>query len=152
MKTLILVVAMAAQITAATRTVVPPISVQERVKPVLDLCESAEAKQGEAQSADFYQAAKVLGQLFQLKTKSSDEALVVLMGFYIGESTEEDLLHEVTARGKRMLPFLLKYRKASVTFSQREYTTSLFLSPDVRRRNFDEAIRSVRAGKVLGEE
>ena len=96
--------------------------------------------------------AKLTGGLFHEKTKSSDEALVVLMNFYIGESSDRDLLHQVTVRGKRMLPLLMKYRNSSVTFSKKEYPSSLLLAADVRKQNFDEVINSVKAGKIIGED
>jgi hypothetical protein len=152
MRPLILAITLALQMTNVAATVVPPREVQEKVRPILDLCEEAEAAQGERQNATFHQAAKLTGQLFRVKTKSSDEALVVLMNFYIGESPGEDLRHQVTVRGKRMLPLLLKYRNARVTFSQKNYPSSLLLAADVKKQNFDEVIKSVRAGKVIGED
>ncbi len=94
----------------------------------------------------------MVGALFQTKTKTADEALVVLMNFYIGESLGDDLLHQITARGKRMLRLLLKYRDAHVIFPERKYPPSLLLAPDVKKENFDEAIKSVTAGKIVGED
>jgi hypothetical protein len=152
MKPLILAITLALQMTNVTATVVPPREVQEKVRPILDLCEEAEGAQGERQNAAFYQAAKLTGELFQAKTKASDEALVVLMNFYIGESPEGDLLHQVTVRGKRMLPLLLKYRTSSIVFSRKEYPSSVLLAIDTKKQNFDEVIKSVRAGKVIGED
>ncbi len=132
--------------------VVPPSHVQEKVRPILDLCRQAVATQGELQNTSFYEAASLAGKLFQDRTKSSDEALVVLMHYYIGEATGEDLLHHVTIRGKRMLPLLLKYRDAHIVFPKRKYPSSSFLSLAVRKENFDNAIRSVRAGKTIGDD
>jgi hypothetical protein len=152
MKTLILALVLAFQLASAAKTVVPPVDVQEKVKPILDLCEEAQTASLERQNAAFWQVAKLTGELSRMKTKSSDEALVVLMNFYIGESTGEDLLHEITVRGRRMLPVLLKYRNASVVFSKKEYPSSLLVAADVRKQNFDEVITSIRAGKVIGEE
>jgi hypothetical protein len=152
MKTLILALVLAFQLASAAKTVVPPVHVQEKVKPILDLCEEAQAARLERQNAAFWQVGKLTGELFQMKTKSSDEALVDLMNFYLVESIDEDLLHEVTVRGKRMLPLLLKYRNASVVFSQKKYPSSLLVAADVRKQNFDEVITSIRAGKVIGEE
>jgi hypothetical protein len=74
------------------------------------------------------------------------------MNFYVGESPGEDVLHQVTVRGKRMLPLLLKYRNVHVIFSGRKYPSSLLLAPEVKKENFDDAIKSVRAGKVIGED
>lgn len=152
MTSFILAIALALQVGGPPPAVVAPMDVQEKVRPILDLCQQAETAQGEAQNAAFFEAAKLTGELFQAKTKSSDEALVVLMNFYIGEATGEDLLHQVTIRGKRMLPLLMKYRDARVMFPKREYPSSMLLSPDVKRENFDNVIKSVRAGKIIGED
>ena len=87
-----------------------------------------------------------------MKTRTSDEALVVLMNFYVGESLQPDLVHQVTLRGKRMLPLLLKYKSASVAFADRKYPRSLLLADDIRQMGFDNAIDSIRTGKVFGPE
>jgi hypothetical protein len=149
-KTLVLAVVFASQLASAPKTIVPPAPVQERVKPILDLCEKAQGAGVERHNAAFYQIDEMTGELFRMKTKSSDEALVVLMSFYIGESTGEDLLHEITVRGKRMLPLLLKYSNATVIFSRKKYPSSLLLAPDVKKESFDDTIENIRAGKVIG--
>jgi hypothetical protein len=152
MKCLVLAIAMTLQMTTVTTAIVPPRDVQELVTPILDIRAEAKASQGERQNAAFWQAAVLIGKLTDLKTHSSDEALVVLMNFYVGESPGEDVLHQVTVRGKRMLPLLLKYRNVHVIFSGRKYPSSLLLAPEVKKENFDDAIKSVRAGKVIGED
>ncbi len=149
---LIFAIALMLQAPNVAAEIVPPRDVQELVTPILDLCAEARASQGERQNAAFWQAAKLIGKLTQMRTKDSDEALVVLMNFYIGESTGGDVLHQVTARGKRMLPLLLKYRSGQVVFPNRTYPGSLLLAPDVRKEDFDDAINNVRAGKIIGED
>jgi hypothetical protein len=151
MLSLILAIALNLQATNATPAIVPPKEVQEMVRPILDLCAQGEALQGEHQDGA-WQAAKLTGALLRSRTKSSDEALVVLMTFYIGESTGNDLRHQVTVRGERMLRLLLKYRAAQLAFSARKYPIALLLPADVREADFDEVIKSVREGKVLGED
>lgn len=152
LKTLIFTIALTVTLRAASvaAEIIPPSDVQDLVKPILDLC--TEASQGEPQNAAFWKAAKLIGSLRQMRTRASDEAMVVLMNFYVGESTGTDLLHQVTVRGKRMLPLLLKYRNAHVVFSSRTYPSSLLLAPDVRKENFGDAINSVRAGRIIGED
>jgi hypothetical protein len=86
MKTAILAVALAFQLGSAVKTVVPPVPVQERVKPILDLCEKAQGAAVERQTAAYWQVGKLTGDLWRIKTKPSDEAPVVLMNFYIGEA------------------------------------------------------------------
>jgi hypothetical protein len=140
------------QAATASAAIIPPSDVQGRVTPILDLCAMARTSQGESQNAAFWQAGNLIGKLADIKTNSSDEALVVLMNFYIGEATGEDLLHLVTVRGKRMLPLLLKYRNSSVIFSKKKYPPSLLLAGKVKKQNFDEVIKSVRDGKVIGDD
>ncbi len=87
-----------------------------------------------------------------MKTSASDEALAVLMNFYVGEALQDDVIHEVTVRGKRMLPLLRKYRKGPVAFTGRRYPESLLLRKDVRNENFENAVESINAGKIIGED
>jgi hypothetical protein len=138
--------------TCVATAIIPPRDVQDLVKPILDRCAEAKVSLGERQNAAFYQAARLTGGLFHMRTKASDEALVVLMTFYIGESPGEDLVHQITVRGRRMLPLLLKYRNAHVFFSGRKYPSSLLLAPEAREEDFSNAINSVKAGKVFGED
>src|SRR5208282_483878 len=53
---------------------------------------------------------QLVGRLTTDKTSAGDEALVVVTQFYIGEATSEEVDHEITKRGRRMLPYLRKYR------------------------------------------
>jgi len=49
-----------------------------------------------------------VGRLMETKSGAADEALVVLLQYSVADgAVGEDLLHEVTARGKRVLPYLL---------------------------------------------
>jgi len=137
---------------SGTTTVTPPLDVRKEVIPILDLCAKTEATQSESQNERLFHYGKMVGTLFEERTKTSDEALVVLMNFYIGESLGDDLLHQITVRGKRMLPLLLKYRDVRVVFPEREYPSSVLLSADVRTENFDNVIKSVKAGKIIGED
>jgi hypothetical protein len=144
-----LITLIAASANAATIT--PSKPAEALVTPILDLLVQAKSLNGEQQQAAYWQSGNLLGQLFQLKTKTSDEALVVLMGFYVGEASGADLLHQVTVRGKRMLPLLFKYRKSSVVFRNRDYSACL-LSGDIKTEDFDTAISSIRAGRIYGED
>ena len=126
-----------------------PKGVQALLEPILDLRAEAESSAGEKQQVAFEKSEKLVAGLFKVKSKNADQALVVLMNFYVGESLQADLVHEVTLRGKRMLPLLVKYRQESVTFTDRKYPQSLSLAGDIRQRDFDNAINSVRSGKVF---
>jgi hypothetical protein len=108
--------------------------------------------EGEQQQAAYWQSGKLLARLFQLKTRDSDEALVVMMEFYVGEASGADIVHEVTLRGKRMMPLLLKYRDSSVTFPDKKYPSFLLSRKDVKIEDFDNAISSIKAGSIYGKE
>jgi hypothetical protein len=151
-KLLIFALALLLQTPTKAPTIIPPKEVHDIVEPILDLCVQAEMSRGEQQNDANWRAAKLIGDLLQSKAKNSDEALVVLMNFYIGESTGGDLRHQISVRGKRMLPLLVKYRAARVSFPNRSYPSSILLEPDIRNRDFDEVIKYVRKGKILGED
>ena len=149
---MILIFVLALQSFATDKVVVPPATVQDLVTPFLDLRAQAEASKGEQQQAAFQKSEKLLARLFKTKTRTSDEALVVLMNYYVGEALGPDLVHEVTVRGRRMLPLLMKYRTATVKFGNKQYPSSLLLADDVRQENFENAVNSIKAGKVFGGE
>lgn len=137
---------------AAGARIAPPRPVQGSVTPILDALADMGPHTLGQEDAAYEKSAKLLGELFQVKTSASDEALAVLMNFYVGEALQDDLIHEVTVRGKRMLPLLLKYRKGQVAFAVRKYPESLLLKNDVRNENFENAIESIQAGKIIGED
>ena len=74
------------------------------------------------------------------------------MEFYVGEASGANLVHQVTLRGKRMLPFLSEYKNSSVTFRDREYSSSTLATEEVKMDEFDNAINSIKAGKTYGED
>jgi hypothetical protein len=152
MSTLFLIVAILIQASTTAIEVTPTHAAQDLVTPVLDLLAESKSAKGDRQQEMFFQAKKLLGQVIQSNAKASDEALAVLMRFYVGEATGSDLLHAVTTRGKRMLPLLSKYRNARVVFSRRKYPASLLLAPDVTEEDFNEAIKNIKTGTVVGED
>jgi hypothetical protein len=152
MKLLIYVLIFISQISVPATSVVPRKETQALLSPILSLRADAESLEGEEKQSALEKSEKLIARLFKMKTRASDEALVVLMNFYVGESLQPDLVHEVTVRGKRMLPLLLKYSTASVSFSEREYPSSMLLADDVRKKNFQDAIEAMRSGRVVGED
>ena len=152
MKLLIYVLILISQISVPTTSVVPRKETQTLLSPILSLRADAESLEGKEKQSALEKSEKLIARLFEMKTRASDEALVVLMNFYVGESLQPDLVHEVTLRGKRMLPLLLKYSTASVTFSEREYPSSMLLTDEVRKKNFQDAIEGVRSGRAVGED
>lgn len=86
-----------------------------------------------------------IAKLGSQKTVASDEALVVLMCYYVGESGEH--IGEVMDRGRRMLPYLRKYENHDPTIPGRSYPKSLLSSVDVKRDDFAGTIDAIKNGR-----
>jgi hypothetical protein len=115
------------------RTVVLPYQVAVLVQPILD----EQQRMVSGQSYNERLMGRLLYQLTRMKGSSSDEALVVLMCFYIGESQEE--LDEVIDRGQRMFPYLKKYRLRKPLIPERQYTGSLYKERHNKQEAFEAA-------------
>ena len=59
-------------------------------------------------------------------------------------------MHDLTKRGKRILPYLHRYRDQPVAFRGRRYLDSLRISESDRKEFFDTVIESVEKGEVIG--
>lgn len=103
----------------ASDTVRVPADVAALVVPVLK-AHSAVAKHDtfEAQAAEEFEAQvaeeRAMEPLYAHKTAVTNEAIAVLLGFYIGEGPGERLTCEAIARGRVMLPLIKKYKDATV--------------------------------------
>jgi hypothetical protein len=95
---------------------------------------------------------KLIARLMKDSTPSADRAAVVLLQYYVGESEGEDLLNNVTTRGKRVLPYLLKYRELIPRLPGRSYPGLMIIDRQYRQARFDEAIRAVKRGKTLNQD
>jgi len=82
--------------------------------------------------------------LTQKKGQASDEALVVLMCFYVGESQEET--DAVIARGKRMLPLLKKYQDKDPKIPGRTYPDSMLKGISSKDDAFEGAVKAINRG------
>ena len=85
--------------------------------------------------------AEGIANLTSRKTTATDEALVVLMCFYVGESGEH--IDEVINRGRQMLPYLRKYEVRTPVIPGRRYSESLLTRPDVKKDDFTGAIDAI---------
>jgi hypothetical protein len=54
-------------------------------------------------SPSAYRIGVLVGELHKDKSPAADQAVVVLMEYYLGESNGEDLLEDTLLRGKRMI-------------------------------------------------
>ena len=131
------------------RIEVPP-AVAKLVVPILDAMVEVERAETEGRSSIELQnrLGRLLTRLFVDRTPFADEALVVLTQFYIGESNSEDCAHEITSRGKRMLPHLRRYRQNLARISNRTYPSSLGLDTGTWMGDIDADIDYIEDGKV----
>lgn len=143
---------MAWQVASSTGQVVPSPAARSCVTPILDRLLSAESSTGAKRASGFKEAETMLAHLFKIKTRTADESLAVLMNFYVGEAIGQDLIHEVTVRGKRMLPLVIRYRNDRVVFPGREYPTSMRLDDSTRKEDFERAIHFIEARKIYGQD
>lgn len=107
------------------------------VRPILD-------EKQEGTNRDESRLSNLLYELTQKKDRAADEALVVLMCFDIGESQEE--ADAVIARGKRMLPYLKKYRDRNPKVPHRTYGNSILKGGAAKADTFDGAIKAINHG------
>lgn len=148
------------QQTTASRSVTGRILVPEQVgdlvRPMLDIrkqsieqcgepgtpsrCIQGDAYEHEQQRQKEF--AQLLAQLTQRKETAADEALVVLMWFYVGESQEAT--DAVIARGRRMLTYLSKYHHARPIIPERVYPKAMFKNALVRADDFTGTMRAIR--------
>jgi hypothetical protein len=73
------------QFLGATPSVVPPKESQALLMTILGLRADAESLEGDRRQAALESSEKLIARLLRTKTQASDEALAVLMNFYVGE-------------------------------------------------------------------
>jgi len=83
--------------------------------------------------------------LTQKKGRFSDEALVVLMCFDIMGESQEETDAEI-ARGRKMLPYVEKYRKGDPKIAGRAYPDSLLKDFSRKESDFQGAIKAIEHG------
>ena len=109
--TFLVVFAAATLYGADEETMKVPVPAAQLVIPILDLAAWGQLHPGEEwkKGSPGWKKGVLLGKLFEDKSRRADEAIAILLRFYIGESTGADLEDEATNRGRRMLPLLRKY-------------------------------------------
>jgi hypothetical protein len=141
--------------------VVVPEQVAALVRPILDLRAESVAECGEpgtptapkCLTGEGYErnqdrsrkVAEGVARLIAQRGKAADEALVVLMCYYTGESGDDE--DGVINRGHRELPYLIKYRGRTPVIPQRGYLSSMLLSRDVKKDSFRTAINAIEKGE-----
>jgi hypothetical protein len=140
-----------------------PEQVAALVRPILDLRQQSTTECGEpgesTRKACLYgtgyehererwrNVAEGIANLTSRKTTATDEALVVLMCYYVGESGEH--IDEVINRGRQMLPYLRKYEVGTPVIPGRRYPESLLTSPGVKKDQFTGAIDAIKHGRKV---
>jgi hypothetical protein len=134
--------------------VLVPERVANLVRPLLDLRQKSQQQQemdcgtdadptkcGDPGEKKFWD---LFSKLVARRDATADEALVVLMCFYIGESQEE--IDAVIGRGHRMLKYLEKYRAATPVILGRAYPASMLKERSIKRDNFAGAVKAIHKG------
>jgi hypothetical protein len=91
--------------------------------------------------------------LYRLLTDRSDIAdktLARLLHYYLGESNDEDVLHRITLRGRRMLPLLGAEKRNRPSQIREDYPPMILVPLAVDQDDYDTAIRYIRKGEVWG--
>ena len=144
---LALAVALACSSNASAQTqlhkaVLVPEGVAVLLRPILDGLQHYQ--QHRYDGADRSQVDERFYFLIKQKGPAVDEALVVLMCFEVmGESQEET--DEVIARGRRMLPYIQKYRDAEPKFPASSYS-DLLKGLAAKDNAFEGATKAIKHG------
>ncbi len=121
------------------------------VLPILDAMTEAShdpESMREEEGTPFWRAGTLIGKLIDNKTSASDEALVVLLYYYDGEANGEDRLREITARGKKMLPYLYRYRDHCPRIPGHQFT-NLRLPRETVEEDFATSIEMIKKGQII---
>ena len=135
-------------LTAQTETVIVPPPVSKLLIPVLDAYKKGrndDSQDKEKRGGSLWNAAVMAGRVMDNKTPAGDEALVVLLRYYIGEATGEDNTVEIIDRGKKMLPYLRKYQTYIPQIPDRDYK-ELLLERKTSQMSFREIIAAIERG------
>jgi hypothetical protein len=125
----------------------PSERVAALVEPILE--GELVARQHDSEATEFELGGR-LQKLFEDQSPIADESFAVILNYYVGEANDGNILHQITVRGKRMLPILLKYRGKTVVFDHESKFAELKLPLRTRQQNFATAIDFIRKGKIWG--
>lgn len=126
-----------------------PPRVATLVIPILDAEQEAfdgPRPMDQGEGSHVWRVGVLMGKLFGNRTSVSDEALVVLLHYYVGEANGGDQLQEIICRGKRMLPYLRKYQSSSPEIPQRHYSKEVLLELQTVRENFKDVTDEINKG------
>lgn len=85
-----------------------------------------------------------LGALYNNPSKEADEAVVILMSFYLGEHNGEELYENLISRGPRMIPLLERYLHEEPASLLAQYPARVRLERTTTTGFLQEALRTLR--------
>lgn len=85
-----------------------------------------------------------LGALYNNPSKEADEAVVILMSFYLGEHNGEELYENLISRGPRMIPLLERYLHEEPASLIAQYPARVRLERATTTGFLQEALRTLR--------
>ena len=85
-----------------------------------------------------------LGTLYNNPGKEADEAVVILMSFYLGEHNGEELYENLISRGPRMVPLLERYLHEEPASLLAQYPARVRLERATTTGFLQEALRTLR--------
>jgi hypothetical protein len=145
---ILIILAARVPLTAQDGFVTVPPAVCKLLIPVLDAYRKGKADSSlekEQRGGSLWNAAVSAGKVMNDKTPAGDEALVVLLYYYIGEATGGDNETEIIDRGKQMLPYLKKYQRRTPRIPSRDYK-ELLLERETSQMSFREIIAAIERG------
>lgn len=140
-------------ISACNRSSAAPISANQLATHVLE----ARPVEGEQLNADdFQEVEQRLTDLYANSSPQADEAVVILMSFYLGESNGEELYENLLTRGPRMIPIIKRYLHEPPSLLKRcpkrivleRATTELFLKESLEILKVQAGARTISSTTV----
>ena len=126
----------------------------ERNAPIALAAQIIDAAPHALATEDWAELDTRLGALYNNPSKDADEAIVILMSFYLGEHNGEELYENLIGRGPRMIPLLERYLQEEPASLLAQYparvrleraTTTGFLQEALRPLRFQAGARHVSA-------
>ena len=131
---------------ATTACNVVRTGISDRMIPIMEAYRAAFSASHSEYERAWDKADGLLEDLSHDNSAVADEASVTLLCYYLGEHTGEKMLENVVARGPRVLPYLMEFRKHPPILLRIDLELSL-LNSGTRYLVLDEAIKEINEGR-----
>lgn len=121
--------------------------IQVRVEAILELSARCIVDEDRSHRYEFEAA---VARLLRDSSAAADRTLARLLHYYLGESNDEDVLHVITVRGKRMLPLLEAERRNRPCQISKKYPAMILVPLPIDEDDYDTAIQYIQNGEVWG--